>query len=72
MICPYGPCYFWDGFECSRSPVIKEDDEQMPCDYDYVRENFTAYIRDDVHCGAPLNSLMVEHPITRETPVRSR
>ncbi len=72
MVCPYGSCDYWDGFECSRSPVVKEGEEQKPCDYDYIREKFTAYNRDDVKCGAPLNSLMVEHPATRETSVRSR
>lgn len=25
-------CPYFDGFGCDRSPVVKEDDEQMACD----------------------------------------
>lgn len=33
--CKDSGCHCFDGFGCTRSPVIKEGEEKMPCDYVY-------------------------------------
>ncbi len=31
-ICKSSGCHYFNGFDCSRSPVIKEGEEKCPCD----------------------------------------
>jgi c-di-GMP-related signal transduction protein len=33
--CKNSGCHYFDGFGCTRSPVIKDEEEKMPCDYEY-------------------------------------
>lgn len=30
--CKSSGCHYYDGFGCTRSPVVKQDEEQCPCD----------------------------------------
>ncbi len=38
-ICKSSGCHYFNGFDCSRSPVVKEGDEKCPCDKEVIYGN---------------------------------